>query len=645
MPPQARPALGEKIGEGGEGSVYALVSSPGEVAKIYRQPLVGDAAAKLEAMVSAGPGTLAIHAAWPRTLLRGKDGRIDGFIMDRAGEPFDIHEVYSPRDRARHLPGSDWGFLVRVAANTAIAFAAAHAAGIVVGDVNHGSVRVGRDGRVRLIDCDSMQFASGDRIYRCAVGIDTYTPPELQAQRLADIDRTPDHDAFGLAVLIFQLLFLGRHPFSGVPVKTGGPTDIAGAIAQHGYAYLDPPTLLRPPPAAPPLSLVSEDMRALFLRAFQPSGQPSGQPSSQPGGSLRPSAREWAAALTALAGGLQTCSQSRAHVYRSGLATCPWCAFERVGIAAFIGALPARTASIRLDPAALAGLVQRLATEAARTKRLCAWNGKGGPLAPERALRLRTLSRLRWFVGLPALLAIILAGFIGTPWAFFGFVPAIALFLWANEALFYRRRRRAAKLMGEQRELIARLTNHLYKEAVSVASFMERSQKAVKALLQHAQASGARPAATPLETQLLAYLDTFRISPGCVHGIGASRIAQLASFGIETAADLDRALIWQVPGFGDQLTERLFKWRLDLEKRYKSNPKFVPARNPQALARSGQSPEEARYFAAFSALDVQLRRLISLNDQLEVQRAALEPKIAATSEELGTVQDELRALT
>jgi DNA-binding helix-hairpin-helix protein with protein kinase domain len=638
---QARPALGEKIGEGGEGTVYALVSSPGEVAKIYRQPLVGEAAAKLEAMVSAGPGTLAIHAAWPRTLLRGKDGRIDGFIMDRASEPFDIHEVYSPRDRARHLPGSDWGFLVRVAANTAIAFAAAHAAGVVVGDVNHGSVRVGRDGKVRLIDCDSMQFASGDRIYRCAVGIDTYTPPELQAQRLADIDRTPDHDAFGLAVLIFQLLFLGRHPFSGVPVKTGGPTDIAGAIALNGYAYLDPPTLLRPPPAAPPLSLVSEDIRALFLRAFQPASQAAGQP----GGSLRPSAREWAAALTALAGGLQTCSQSRAHVYRSGLATCPWCAFEQVGIAVFVGALPARIASLRLDPAALAGLVQRLTSEAARTKRLAAWSGKGAPLAPDRALRLRTLSRLRWFLGLPALLAIIVAGFIGTPWAFFGFVPAIALFLWTNETLFYRRRRRAAKLTGEQRELIARLTNHTYKEAISVAAFMERSQKAVQALLQHAQAPGARPAATPLETQLLAYLDTFRISPGCVHGIGASRIAQLASFGIETAADLDPALVSQVPGFGDQLTERLFKWRRDLEKRYKSNPKFVPPRNPQGLARSGLAPEEERYFAAFSALDVQLRRLITLNDQLEAQRAVLEPKISAVSEELEKLREELRELS
>ena len=37
MPLQARPALGEKIGEGGEGAVYALVSSPAEVDALIRR--------------------------------------------------------------------------------------------------------------------------------------------------------------------------------------------------------------------------------------------------------------------------------------------------------------------------------------------------------------------------------------------------------------------------------------------------------------------------------------------------------------------------------------------------------------------------------------------------------------------------------
>ena len=636
MRPQTRPALGEKLGEGGEGAVFALVSNAEEVAKIYREPLPDEAAAKLEAMVSAGPGALAIHAAWPRALLRGKDGRIEGFIMARAPEPFDIHEIYSPRDRARHLPDSDWGFLVRVAANTAIAFAAAHAAGIVIGDVNHGSVRVGKDGKVRLIDCDSMQFAAGDRIYRCQVGMDTYTPPELQSQRLADVDRTADHDAFGLAVLIFQLLFLGRHPFSGVPVKAGAPTEIAGAIAQHGYAYLDPPVLLKPPPAAPPLSLVSEDIRALFLRAFRPGTGEAPQP--------RPTPREWAAALTELAGGLTTCSQRRSHVYRKGLATCPWCAFEQAGIVAFLDGVPASLSAGKFDPGALLRISQRLMAETARTKRLGAWKAPSVALPAGRAWRLKILAKLPTFLGIGGVSAVLTFASSGIALALLGSLFVVLAVLSANALIFYRRRRRVAKLTGEVKALSAAFRNGAYAEAVSVAAHIERARLSASQLLKQAQASVSLQSATPREVQLRAYLDSFRIGPGCIHGIGAGRIAQLVSFGIETAADLDLTIVSQIPGFGDQLTERLLKWRRELERRFRFNPKSGDTDNRRGRGRARLSAEEGRYQAAISSLDVQLRRLISLNDQLEVQRAALEPKIAAMSQELETLQEELRTL-
>jgi len=629
MRPQTRPALGEKLGEGGEGTVFALVSNAEEVAKIYREPLKEEAAAKLEAMVSAGPGAVAVHAAWPRSLVRGKDGRIEGFIMARAPEPFDIHEIYSPRDRARNLPDSDWSFLVRVAANTAIAFAAAHAAGIVIGDVNHGSVRVGKDGKVRLIDCDSMQFAAGDRIYRCQVGMDTYTPPQLQSQRLGDVDRTPDHDAFGLAVLIFQLLFLGRHPFSGVPVKAGAPTEIASAIAQHGYAYLDPPGLLRPPLAAPPLSLVSEDIRALFLRAFQPG---MGDAASQ-----RPTPREWATALT-------TCSQRRSHVYRAGLATCPWCAFEQAGIVAFLDGVPASLSAGKFDPGALLRISQRLVAETARTKRLGAWKAPSVALPAGRAWRLKILAKLPTFLGIISLAAVLTVASSVIAWALLGSLFVVLAVLGANELIFYRRRRRVAKLTGEQKALTSQLRNGAYAEAVSMAAHIERERLGASQLLKQAQASVSLQLATPREVQLRTYLDSFRIGPGCVHGIGAGRIAQLVSFGIETAADLDLRIVSQIPGFGDQLTDRLFKWRRDLERRFRFNPKSVGTDNPRGQGRAGLSAEEGRYFMAISSIDLQLRRLISLNDQLEIQRAALEPEMAAKSEELERLRDELRIL-
>ena len=184
-----------------------------------------------------------------------------------------------------------------------------------------------------------------------------------------------------------------------------------------------------------------------------------------------------------------------------------------------------------------------------------------------------------------------------------------------------------------------------YAEAVSVTAHIERARLGASQLLKQAQASVSLQLASPREVQLRAYLDSFRIGPGCVQGIGAGRIAQLVSFGIETAADLDVTIISQIPGFGDQLTERLVKWRRDLERRFRFNPKSVDTDNPRGRRRAGLNAEEGRYFMAISSLDVQMRRLISLNDQMETQRAALEPVIAGLSDELERLREELRTLS
>jgi DNA-binding helix-hairpin-helix protein with protein kinase domain len=64
-----------------------------------------------------------------------------------------------------------------------------------------------------LIDCDSFQITDGAHVFRCPVEVPEFTPPELQGSAFDSQTRTAQHDAFGLAVLIFYLLFLGRHPF------------------------------------------------------------------------------------------------------------------------------------------------------------------------------------------------------------------------------------------------------------------------------------------------------------------------------------------------------------------------------------------------------------------------------------------------
>ena len=70
---------------------------------------------------------------------------------------------------------------------------------------------------------------------------------------------------------------------------------------------------------------------------------------------------------------------------------------------------------------------------------------------------------------------------------------------------------------------------------------------------------------------LRAYLDQFEIESASIPGIGAAKKAMLESFGIETAADVTKHGVMNVPGFGPALTERVLKWRRGLEARFRFN--------------------------------------------------------------------------
>ena len=150
--------------------------------------------------------------------------------------PRNIHELYSPKSRIGVFPEADFLFLTHVCTNIARAFAVVHLCGHVIGDVNHGNLLVGPNGTVTLIDCDSFQFRNGSKIFTCDVGTDLFTPPELQNRRLKGIERTSNHDCFGLAVLLFHLLFMGRHPFAG-RYSGAGEMPIEKAIAEYRFAY------------------------------------------------------------------------------------------------------------------------------------------------------------------------------------------------------------------------------------------------------------------------------------------------------------------------------------------------------------------------------------------------------------------------
>ena len=68
------------------------------------------------------------------------------------------------------------------------------------------------------------------------------------------------------------------------------------------------------------------------------------------------------------------------------------------------------------------------------------------------------------------------------------------------------------------------------------------------------------------------FLDRFRTDRVSIQDIGPGRKAMLASYGIETAADIEAGKIQQISGFGDVLTSKLVAWRRSHEARFHFNP-------------------------------------------------------------------------
>jgi DNA-binding helix-hairpin-helix protein with protein kinase domain len=318
-----RLALGPELGRGGEGVVYDLRGTA-LAAKIYHRPAEPAKADKLEAMVRLRAPALSKFSAWPERRILDPTGRHTwGIVLPKVLGHHAIHELYSPADRKVEFPFADWTFLVHVARNCAAAFEAIHAAGHVVGDVNQGGVFVSKQGTITLIDCDSYQIADGARLFTCDVGVPHFTAPELQGQAFRGLHRTPEHDGFGLAVLVFHLLFMGRHPFVGRYVGAGD-MPVERAIKEGRFAYgADAGRVqMTPPPHSLGLSQVPPEIAELFERAFRPPMGPT----------HRPSATDWLQALERLKRSIVACSQRRGHKFAAGgTNVCPWCDIVHAG--------------------------------------------------------------------------------------------------------------------------------------------------------------------------------------------------------------------------------------------------------------------------------------------------------------------------
>ncbi|WP_043838398.1 helix-hairpin-helix domain-containing protein [Muricoccus aerilatus] len=567
--------IGREIAKGAEGAVHELLSMPGYVAKIYHAAPDPVRAQKLQAMAAMPPEARPAGAAWPVAVVQ--DGpRIAGFVMPRFENRRELHAVSAPAERKKIFPQADYRFLVAVAANLARAFATVHAAGAVIGDVNERLALVDQRATVGLVDCDSFQIVADGVVLTCDVGVEQYQPPELQGVALRGRHRFRTHDCFGLAVLVFQLLFFNRHPFAGVPLH-GAPPSLGEAIAQHRFAWSSEAAArgICQPPNTLPFTALDGRLRELFERTFGPRGDSEG----------RHKVSAWVEALDSYATQLVSCRANPQHAHLPG--PCPICVIE--GSTGALMFAPRGGASVLALPDFLA-LAAQLRAELGR--RLLPQTP--GPPPSER-------DHTSGVIGRPLPPGVERPGFFGRILNVVGISEGV----WAKELA-----RRDGAIENAARAYQAALANWLivlHRDAIAtlareIDSQCDRLANLRREVDDVITGAAGRASSAALRT----FLEAFPIASASIEGVGRVRIAALEGAGIDTAADVTSRALGAVPGFGPVLSKRVLAWRKACEAGFKAPAAAgTPAASTPALAavRAKGKSLEVTISAALAKLD------------------------------------------
>ena len=253
---------------GGLAELYEPLEAPQSLAKLPTN-LTNEWIDKVTSMVSSPLANTSFGGgfadlAWPRG------------VVETAATPRKVIGVELPNITGRKPLNTLWksksiSFQDRllVARNLAWAVEEVHRAGHAVGDLTPSNVLVGANTCVSIVDCDSFHFVSAERVFRCGCGRPIYLAPELLAlPSWETADRTPDQDAWALAVITFQLL-MRSHPMAAHYTGTGTRMGLAERIRQGVYVYSGQSfPNYEPSLQVSPIEILHDDLRKLVDRMF-----------------------------------------------------------------------------------------------------------------------------------------------------------------------------------------------------------------------------------------------------------------------------------------------------------------------------------------------------------------------------------------
>jgi DNA-binding helix-hairpin-helix protein with protein kinase domain len=326
--------LGKLIGQGGAGAIYLSPDLADSVVKIYAPSTnpkdLETYARKLKAMLDVPPSLVDlggdgqpynrfrsserfVQIAWPTGVVLDRGGRFLGYVMPSVatGDTASLEEAMDERDAQRLGIPMGLGQRVTLGCQLAKVIAELHLSGHYLVDLKPSNLNFYKKPLfMAILDCDGFSIRGRSERLGAPQHTPDYLAPEFQVA--GDPNTNPEaQDRFGLGVIIFRLLNLGIHPFSGRPLDNQVPNELQEKIADRLYAYG-----LNPHPRLAPQVLSIHDcipveLRNMFDKAF------TGRPIQ------RPSAAGWAAVLETYSrrqnGHIQQCSANHEHWHFSGM--------------------------------------------------------------------------------------------------------------------------------------------------------------------------------------------------------------------------------------------------------------------------------------------------------------------------------------
>lgn len=290
----------DAISSGGEGEIHLVISRSTRFSRVcvkiyFKTKRTAMLEQKIKYMAANPPNQ--IYSAnymigWPLDVIYDQQKKFIGFVMPLAYDNSEPLIVLTAKNLSKKLDAV-WAdkydrrlgavsmiARLKLICNIAIPIYILHSTGkYVLKDFKPENVLVTDDGKVTLVDLDSVQITENNRLrFIGTAATPNYIPPEYYTRNIGKDIKAPiakSWDYFAMGVVFYQVIF-GLHPYVVTPVaiKDANSNEIFQNIAQNLFPFGTNATKVKSyPPPHNNFNRIPVELQQLFQKAFSDTAQ------------------------------------------------------------------------------------------------------------------------------------------------------------------------------------------------------------------------------------------------------------------------------------------------------------------------------------------------------------------------------------